>query len=97
FHLQSSETLNNLSPDLIKDITLLLNSSLEAMASIFEDGINRGVFIDEKPSVLANILWSLFSGIVLWEESKRIMNEGKSNLKLTLEIPFEIFCRGIKK
>jgi len=97
FHLQSSETLNNLSPELIKDITELLNSSLGAMASIFEDGINRGVFIDEKPLVLANILWSLFSGIVLWEESKRIMDEGKGNLKLTLEIPFEIFCRGIKK
>ena len=97
FHLQSSETLNNLSPELIKDITELLNSSLGAMASIFEDGINRGVFIDEKPLVLANILWSLFSGIVLWEESKRIMGEGKGNLKLTLEIPFEIFCRGIKK
>ncbi|MEA3416551.1 MAG: TetR/AcrR family transcriptional regulator [Thermodesulfobacteriota bacterium] len=97
FHLQSSETLNNLSPELIKDITELLNSSLRAMASTFEDGINRGVFIDEEPLVLANVLWSLFSGIVLWEESKRIMNEGKGNLKLTLEIPFEIFCRGIKK
>ena len=97
FHLQSSETLNNLSPELIKDITELLNSSLGAMASIFEDGINRGVFIDEKPLVLANILWSLFSGIVLWEESKRIMGKGKGNLKLTLETPFEIFCRGIKK
>ncbi|MBW2569037.1 MAG: TetR/AcrR family transcriptional regulator [Deltaproteobacteria bacterium] len=97
FRLQSSETLNNLSPELIKDITELLNSSLGAMASIFEEGINKGVFIDEKPLVLANVLWSLFSGIVLWRESKRIMSEGKNNLKLTFEIPFEIFCRGIKK
>ena len=97
FRLQSSETLNNLSPELIKDITELLNSSLGAMASIFEDGINKGVFIDEKPLVLANVLWSLFSGVVLWGESKRIMDKGKNNLKMTLEIPFEIFCRGIKK
>lgn len=97
FRLQSSETLNNLSPELIKDITELFNSSLGAMASIFEDGINKGVFIDEKPLVLANVLWSLFSGIVLWGESKRIMDKGKNNLKLTLEIPFEILCRGIKK
>ncbi len=95
FHLQSSETLKNLSPDLLAEIKELSRSSLGTMAEIFKEGINKGEFIDQHPIALADILWAMFSGIILWEESKRIINKEKDYLKPTLEVAFEIFRQGI--
>jgi AcrR family transcriptional regulator len=97
FHLQSSETLKHLSPQLLSEINQLSRKSLEAMANIFKEGINRGIFIDRHPFALADILWALFCGIVLWEESKKIINDDKDYLKQTLETAFELFGRGINK
>jgi hypothetical protein len=76
---------------------MLSKSSLGTMAEIFSDGIEGGVFIEKHPVALADILWALFSGIVLWEESKRIINQDKDYLKPTLEVAFEIFRQGITK
>ena len=97
FHLQSNEILKNLSPQLVSDIKELSTSSIRAMADIFEEGIKENVFIDKNPVALAETLWALFSGIVLLEESKRLIDGNKDYLKLTLEGAFEIFARGIKK
>lgn len=96
FHLQSSETLKNLSPNLLSDIKDLSRSSFGSMAKIFEEGIKKGDFIDRHPVALADIVWALFSGVVLWEESKRLIDSQKDFLKSTLEIAFEIFSRGIR-
>ena len=49
------------------------------------------------PIALADILWSLFSGIILWEESKRSINNEKNYLTPTLQTGFEIFINGITK
>jgi AcrR family transcriptional regulator len=97
FHLQSSEALKNLTPELLSEIKDLSQNSLNAMAKIFEKGIKTGVFVEKKPLIFSDIVWALFSGIVLWEESKRIFNEESNSLKDTLEIAFEIFAQGIKK
>ena len=97
FHLQSSEIIKNLSPQLVTAIKELSNNSIETMADIFTEGIKKNIFIDKKPLALAETLWALFSGVVLLEESKRIIKKNKSYLKLTLEVAFEIFVRGIKK
>ncbi len=97
FHLQSSETLKHLSPQLLDDIKQLSKSSLAATAKIFEKGIEQGVFIDRHPVAVADIVWAMFSGVVLWEESKRVIDGDKDYLKKTLEIAFEIFGQGIKK
>lgn len=97
FQLQSSETLKNLSPELLEEIIELSRTSLRTMASIFEIGIQRGIFIDKHPFALADILWALFSGIILWEESKKIINEDKDYLKVTLDLAFELLERGITR
>ncbi len=96
FHLQSSEMLKNLTPELLAEIKDLSRGSLKAMSKIFEDGIEKGIFIPKDPLALSDIVWSLFSGIVLWEESKRVMDGNKKYLKETLETAFEIFARGIR-
>lgn len=95
FQLQSSETLKSLTPELLDEIVDLSRSSLEAMAKIFQMGIEKGVFIDRHPFALADTLWALFSGIILWEESKKIINKNKDYLKPTLDLAFEVFSRGI--
>ena len=97
FHLQSSETLKNLSPELLDEIRTLSRSSLDAMSKIFQECIDKGYIVDEHPVALADIVWALFSGIVLWEESKKIINGDKHYLKETFDTAFEIFKRGITK
>ncbi len=97
FHLQSSETLKNLTPELLENIKELSQNSIQVTAKLFEDGIAEGEFIDEHPVALAGIVWAIFSGVVLWEESKRIINDEKNYLRQTLEIALEIFERGIRK
>lgn len=97
FHLQSSETLKNLSPPLLNEIKSLSRQSMAAMGQIFQEGIQKGVFIDKHPVALTDIFWALFSGVILWEESKKIVDESKNYLKPTLELAFKIFERGLKK
>jgi len=97
FHLQSSETLKNLSPKLMSEIEELSRKSIGAIARIFEQGIDSGLFIDRHPVAMADIFWALFSGVILWTTSKKIFNEEKDCLKNTLKIAFEVFTRGIEK
>jgi AcrR family transcriptional regulator len=97
FHLQSSETLKNLSPELMAEIKALSHKSLSAISKIFQEGVDQGLFIDRHPVALSDTFWALFSGIVLWLTSKRIIDEEKDYLKDTLDIAFEIFRRGLKK
>ena len=79
FHLQSSETLKNLSDKLMGEIEDLSRKSIGAIATVFEEGINAGVFIDRHPVALADIFWALFSGVILWTTSKKIINEEKTD------------------
>lgn len=97
FHLQSSETLKNLSPQLMEEIKLLSRKSLGSIAQIFKDGVEKDIFIDKHPVALADTFWALFSGVVLWLTSKKIIDERKDYLKQTMDVGFEIFCRGLKK
>ena len=97
FHLQSSDTLKNLTPELLSEIKDLSKRSLSEMAKLFQEGVQQGVFIDKHPMAIADTFWALFSGVVLWEESKRIIDHEKDYLKSTLETAFEIFARGIRR
>lgn len=97
FHLQSSETLKNLSPQLMSEIKELSRRSLGSIAQIFKEGVDQGIFVDHHPLALADTFWALFSGVVLWLTSKRIIDEKKDYLKQTLDVAFEIFTRGLKK
>jgi AcrR family transcriptional regulator len=97
FHLQSSDTLRTLSPDLLDEINELSRKALQSMAGMFEQGISAGHIVDRNPLALADILWALFSGVVLWEESKKMINPDRSNLEKSFEVAFDIFSRGLRK
>jgi len=95
FHLQSSETLKTLSSPLMENITELSRSSLQILADIFKNSSGHNTFLTRQPNAVADIVWSLFTGVILWEESKRMMDADKDYLQQTLNIAFEIFARGI--
>ena len=95
FHLQSSETLKNLSSPLLENITELSRNSLAILAEIFKDDTGQDIFASHRPAAIADIVWSLFTGVILWEESKRMIDNEKDFLKQTLDVAFEIFARGI--
>jgi hypothetical protein len=97
FHFQTSEVYRNISRELMAEIKGFAGRALNSIARIFEDGIRQGLFIDRKPIALADIIWSIFSGMVIWEESKKALEPAKSYMKETLDLAFEIIIQGIKK
>ena len=95
FHLQSRETLKNLSEEFLAEIMKLSRKALGLIARIFKDGMDSKEFIEAHPVAMADIYWSMFSGIVLWEESKRYIDARKDYLKETLDLAARIFRNGI--
>jgi hypothetical protein len=81
----------------MEEIKDLSRKSLGSIAKIFENGVKQGLFYDRHPIAMADTFWAMFSGVVLWLTSKKLINEEKDYLKQTLELAFEIFGRGIKK
>ena len=97
FNLQTNETLKTLTPELLSEIKMLSCKSIEEIAIIFKQEDKGKVSPEYNPSLLAEIFWSLFSGVVLFQESKKsVLGEDKVFLKKTLETAFEIFRIGIK-
>jgi AcrR family transcriptional regulator len=97
FHLQSSEILKNLAPPLLTTIRNLSQKSLEIISKIFAEGVQDQVFIEKHPEALSDVMWALFSGVVLWEESKRIISNKREDHSPAFDTAFEIFSRGIAR
>ncbi len=94
---QSSEELRNLSPDLSSKIKDEARKYLRVIAGIFEDGVSEGSFMNGHPVAFADIVWGLFAGLVLWEDTKKGFDPTKDFLKPTLAFAIEIISRGVKK
>jgi AcrR family transcriptional regulator len=94
---QSRERLQNLSPELSSQISDYTRRYMDTVAQIFDDGVRKEVFLDRHPAAFADIVWSLFSGLVLWEDTKKGFGSGKDLLSPTLELALELIGRGIRK
>lgn len=95
FHLQASDGLKTLPPERLSQLNRLAGKSLRSLARIFDQGKAEGRFAPYPSIALADIVWIMFTGAVLWEESKRMTNPDKDFLKPTLDIALDIFRRGI--
>jgi len=93
---QSSEPLRQLSSQLLDKIKEGSTKALRNIASIFQQGIEDRVFTQHNPIALADIVWSVFAGLVLWEESKRALNPHKDFLRPTLQLAMEIIRKGVE-
>jgi AcrR family transcriptional regulator len=97
FHLQASEGLKKLPPQRSEQLNDLAARCLRTLAGIFEQGVQAGTFEPAHPIAVADIFWSVFTGAVLWEESKKMTHPEKDYLKQTLDLAFDILVRGLKK
>jgi len=97
FHLQSGETLKNLSEEVLKQIKKYSALAHGAIIDVVKQGIDEGIFIDEHPVALADVLWASYAGIVLWVDSKRLLNDEKDFVKPTLKTAFKVIRKGLKK
>lgn len=94
---QSKGRLRHLSPELSSEIRGCTKQYIKAIADLFEEGVREGVFLDCHPVAFAEIIWSVFTGLVLYEDTKKGLNEGKDQLEPTLIMALEILGRGITK
>jgi hypothetical protein len=95
FHLQSGETLKNLSGEVLEQIKQTSGEALGAITSIVQEGMDQGLFIKKHPVALADIIWATYSGVVLWVDSKRLLNNEKDFVRQTLETAFQIIGKGM--
>ncbi len=93
---QSSEALRDLSSELLSEIKEGSTTALRGIAKIFQQGIEEKTFKPHNPIALADIVWSVFAGLVLWEESKRTLNPEKNFLRPTLRLAMEIIRKGVE-
>lgn len=96
FHLQSGETLQNLSDEVMKQLKKYSTQAHRPIIAVVKEGIESGMFIDEHPVALADLLWASYAGIVLWVDSKRLLNDEKDFVKPTLKIAFDVIIKGLK-
>ncbi len=89
------QNLSFVTQDLQQKIIGLLHQSFEIISQLFRERLEERPCHPASPSRLALALWALFSGLVLWEESKRSLDPRKDFLKPTMDVAFEIFARGI--
>ncbi len=97
FHLQANDGLQHLPPERLSQLNELAGKSLRNLAGIFDQGKDEGRYKDYNSTALADIIWSIFTGAVLWEESKRMTNPNKDYLKSTLDLAIDILGQGIRK
>lgn len=97
FHLQSGEALQNLSDEVLQKIKAHSAQAHGAIINVIKEGIEQGIFIDEHPVALADVLWASYAGIVLWVDSKRLLNDQKDFVKSTLTTAFRLISKGLKK
>lgn len=95
FHLQAGDGLKTLPLERLSQLNALAGKSLQSLARIFDQGKADGRFEDYPSIALADIVWIIFTGAVLWEESKRMTDPNKNYLKPTLDMALDIFKSGI--
>lgn len=97
FHIQLEDALSSLSKDLLNQVNNLSHKILIMISNVYEEGVRQGKFRDGLGIAHADIIWSTFTGLVIWEEAKRKIDPRKDFLKATLDRAFDIFCRGVIK
>jgi AcrR family transcriptional regulator len=97
FHLQSSDILKNLAPPTLTTLGDLSRKCLVVIAKILAEGVETQIFIEKQPETLSDVMWALFSGVVLWQESKRIIRNKREANGPAFDAAFEVFARGITR
>jgi len=96
FRVELEENLTSIDKDLLNKINCLATNVLHMIADVCEAGVREGLFHSRHKMLYADIIWSIFAGLVIWEGAKKEINPKKDFLKPALDQAFEIFLNGIK-
>jgi AcrR family transcriptional regulator len=96
FHLQLYDTLSTLDKKLLKELNQLGGRTLNMIAETYEEGIRQKKFAEGRGIIQADIIWAVFTGLVLWEEAKKAVDPNKNFFEQTFDRAFEIFFSGIQ-
>jgi len=97
FHVQLNGVHPTIDKNLMEKLNALGKRLMNMMAWIYEEGVRQGKFVHGNGMAYSDIMWSLFSGLVVWEGAKMDLDERKDFLKDTLHLAFATFLNGIKK
>lgn len=97
YHVQLYEILPSLDEELLNQLNDLGRKMMNMIAATYKEGAQQGVFQEGHGMQHADILWAIFSGLIVWVDAKRQIDPKKDFLKCTLDRACEIFCQGIKK
>ncbi len=95
FHLQSTETLKKLPLNKIKQMKELSRQFINAMVKIISNAMDGGLLRNENPVAVADIIWGVFSGVILLSETKSALNIEKDDVEKTLETSFDLLFNGL--
>ena len=96
-HIQLYDTLKTLDRKLLNHLNEKGRQIIDILTGTYDEGVKQGEFKEGDGIAHADILWALFTGLVLWEDSKKKIDDRKDYLKPTLDRAFDIFCNGIQK
>jgi AcrR family transcriptional regulator len=96
-HMQVEQSLLSIDSELVDKINSQARKAFNLMASFYEEGVSQGKFIEGHPAAHADIMWGLFTGVLLWEASKKKFNKKRDFIKSTLDTAFDAYVRGIMK
>jgi len=97
FHNQTGGQFHKLSSGFLSELNRLSARLVEILAGFFDRGIRDGLLQDHHTVALADLVWSLFTGLVIWEESKKTFDPGKDHLESTMDLGFRIFHQALEK
>ena len=95
-HVQLEDTLPNVSSEVAKKLSAEGKKAQRALSEVFSEGVRNKIFKPRNPIAVADALWAIFTGLVVWEGAKMKSNPEKDFLKPTLDMAFEVFCNGLK-
>jgi AcrR family transcriptional regulator len=95
FHIQTGEDLRDLSAGVKSELIQLSQTGIRTTAAIITESAQEELTVKGHPVALADILWSVFSGLIIWEEGKATLKGRNDYLEPTLDLAAEIFFRGV--
>lgn len=96
-YMQAGKSYSSVAPETLEKLNKMARRGVRGTAKIFAECLDRGLLKPASPIVLFDALWSLFVGVVLWEESKRIFNPSKDNVESTLRSAMKTLIEGMIK
>ena len=97
FNLQTGKQFNNLSPEFLSELNRISARLVEILAGFFDQGIRDRLFQDHHRVALADLVWSLFTGLVIWEESKNFFGPEKDYFESTMGLGLKLMHQGLQE